>query len=99
MENREKVIKGLHYCKNPFLGCKDCPYFRESDSKALCECKLKTDAFNMLKEQEPVKAIRVKGYVPPVQSIYKYKCENCESFMLSEQPFCAGCGRPVKWDD
>lgn len=66
MADREKVIKGLHYCTKLYLGCKECPYFGESDSKASCECKLKTDAFNMLKEQDAVAPLTIDDAVSKI---------------------------------
>ena len=49
-------------------------------------------------EQETVKPKKVKGYKPPMYTIYEYECPECESLMLYKQPFCAGCGRTVKWE-
>ena len=51
-----------------------------------------------LKEQEPVKPKKVKGYFPPMYTHYKYECEKCETLIIEKQPFCMGCGRPVKWE-
>jgi len=52
----------------------------------------------LLKEQEAVEPKKVKGYNPPMYTIYEYECEKCESPILNKQPFCMGCGRSVKWE-
>ena len=52
----------------------------------------------LLKEQEAVEPKKVKGYNPPMYTIYEYECEKCKSPMMNKQPFCMGCGRAVKWD-
>lgn len=95
MADIEKVIKGLHYCTKLYLGCKECPYFGESDSKASCECKLKTDAFNLLKEQEAV--------VHPEPScemtyITDCCCDLCGVQLIREDNFCRCCGKPIVWE-
>lgn len=56
------------------------------------------NAFDLLKENKPVKPKKIKGYHPPMYTLYQYKCENCESLMLTGQPFCCGCGRKVEWE-
>jgi len=53
---------------------------------------------DLLKEQEAVKPKKVKGYNPPMYTIYEYECEKCKSPMLNKQPFCMGCGKTVKWE-
>jgi len=57
-----------------------------------CKCEL-------LKEQEALKPKKVKGYNPPMYTIYEYECEKCKSPMMNKQPFCMGCGQAVKWDE
>ena len=52
----------------------------------------------LLKEQEEVKAKKVKGYNLPVYAFYGYECENCGSPIMTKQPYCMGCGRKVKWE-
>ena len=52
----------------------------------------------LLKEQEAVEPNKVKGYNPPMYTHYDYECEECKSPMMNKQPFCMGCGKPVKWE-
>lgn len=50
-EKREKVIRGLECCKIPFSKCYNggCPYFDDEG----CKAKLKREALELLKAQEP----------------------------------------------
>lgn len=52
-----------------------------------------------IKEQEAIKPKKLKGYNPPMYTIYEYECEKCKSPMMNKQPFCMGCGRSVKWNE
>ena len=54
------------------------------------------DAIALLKEQEAVEPKKVKGYNPPMYTLYEYDCKECKSPMMNKQPFCMGCGRAVK---
>lgn len=56
-----------------------------------CKCEL-------LKEQEVLKPKKIKGYNPPMYTIYEYECEKCKSPMMNKQPFCMGCGRAQSWE-
>ena len=56
------------------------------------------DALNLLKEQKAVEPKKVKGYNPPMYTLYEYECEECKSPMMNKQPFCMGCGKSVKWE-
>ncbi len=47
----------------------------------------------LLKEQEAVKPIRMKG-----KWTLLIKCGNCESDLTSSMKFCPKCGRSVKWE-
>lgn len=93
MPDREKVIKGLECCKIPFTKCYDggCPYF-ENDG---CKARLKGDALALLKAQEPINPIMVKG----ARSTY-LKCGYCYAWLpQNEKPnYCSNCGKAVKWD-
>lgn len=98
MPDREKVIKGLDVCVDRVPGkysCYECPYEIDGNS---CEINLTKDALALLKEQEAVEPKKVKGYNPPMYTIYEYECEKCKSPILNKQPYCMGCGRSVKWD-
>lgn len=107
MADIEKVIKGLHYCTKLYLGCKECPYFGESDGKASCECKLKTDALELLKEQEAKQVIRKQCKKEhddgSIDYFAEWYCPHCNSLILRgfDNPsikFCYKCGKPVLWE-
>lgn len=99
MPDIEKVMDALEHCSdrtqkrcNP-----TCPY-HERD---FCENELASDVLALLKEKkekDTVKPRKVKGYNPPMYTIFEYECENCNSVMMNKQPFCMGCGRRVIWD-
>lgn len=97
--DRKKVIQGLEHCMIMCEGvshnpCKGCLYQGRYD----CADTLKADALALLKEQEAVKPKKVKGYNPPIYTLFEYECEKCKSSMITKQPFCMGCGRPVQWE-
>ena len=101
MADIEKVIKGLNFCTKLYLGCKECPYFGESDGKASCECKLKTDALAMLKEQEA----KPPAIMQDIEGIWS-TCSMCghklRPILAMEMDtyfpkFCSECGQAVKW--
>ena len=63
MADREKVIRGLEFCKWSDAGrydgyepmyenCEKCPYNNEQDLKSECNNKLRQDVLFLLKEQE-----------------------------------------------
>ena len=55
-----------------------------------------SDVIKLLKEQEAVTPH--KNLYPPVIPIKcNYECE-CTAPLIDGQPFCARCGRKVKWD-
>ena len=93
MPDREKVIKELDKLVDEVNPWKESPPLRcDISYPLLC------DTLALLKEQEAVKPKKVKGYNPPMYTIYEYECEKCKSPMMIKQPFCMGCGRPVKWE-
>ena len=95
----EKVTNGLECCKIPFTKCYNggCPYFENEG----CKARLKGDALELLKAQEPVK---------PVLDIDTWTCGNCghtlehqkllgDNVLLHEQyDYCPMCGKKVKWE-
>lgn len=85
-EMNEETIGKLKEC----LRLLDCVGTREKCKEYIA------DAIVLLKE--PVKPKKIKGFHPPMYTLYQYKCENCESLMLTGQPFCCGCGRSVKFE-
>lgn len=61
----------------------------------LINWKLADDILSLLKEQKPVKPVERETLRVTVR--YGFDCE-CGAPLLKDQPFCAGCGRPVKWE-
>lgn len=90
MAELEKVIKGLNYCTRLYLGCKKCPYFGTSTSKASCECQLKTDAVALLKEQPQIVRCKDCKFWDCVNDSYYGKCSQVFKGKLSPFDwFCA----------
>ena len=93
MVDREKVIKGLY--AHGYKDCKSCPYWG-SGLHGASECKeLAREALSLLREQEPVKWVKIS----PAGI---YECSGCgQNVMTSDitaYKYCHGCGRKVKWD-
>ena len=65
------------------------PYGKVKDVKAYAE---------LLKEQEAVKPKKIKGFNQPCYVHYDFVCENCNTDLIHKQPYCAGCGKAVKWE-
>ena len=98
--DREKVIKGLESCLNNDCHMDKCPYCEFVGNEYVClENFLMRDALELLKEQEAVKPKKVKGYNPPMYTLYEFECKECKSPMMNKQPYCMGCGREVEWDE
>lgn len=96
MPDREKVIKALECClkesdhlySNP---CNDCPYRGKE-----CIDRMKTDALELLKEQEPIKP---KSKVRHgANSQIQHWCGNCMVMLHGKPKFCPNCGKAVKWE-
>ena len=70
MNDREKTIKGLKYCKEYFSCCDKCPYW---DSGTNCVADMANDAFILLKEQDNCEncAIAIEDRQPVV------RCKDC----------------------
>jgi len=87
MVDREKVIKGLY--AHGYKDCKSCPYWG-SGLHGSSECKeLAREALSLLREQEPVKPIRLENW---------WKCPSCSGNIVANMKYCPRCGRAVKWD-
>lgn len=108
MADREKVIKGLECCFDYYEAqCEKCPYQATEEEKKIVDwdCHhddLQRDALELLKEQEPVKAV--------ADGEDSYMCNNCGTVIgwAEWEPggieevkykFCPHCGRAVKWDE
>lgn len=96
MPDREKVIKALACCVFPVSkgfpyqshiadeGCEvdECPYRDDCDQMLL-------DAMELLKEQDPVKPIRLENW---------WKCSSCSGNIVANMNYCPRCGKAVKWE-
>ena len=56
--------------------------------------QVKTELEEILFRAEPVKPVEVDAVA--VTACYGFDCE-CGTPLLHEQPYCAGCGKPVDW--
>jgi len=99
--DREKVIKGLEHCRLMCEGvshnpCNGCPY-QGYQGCFDCADKLKTDALELLKEQETTSTVESR----------LFHCEKCgygidDIYLSNEHDFdiyphyCPNCGRSVK---
>jgi len=92
MTDREKVIKGLECCgfTENMIRCDNCPYDR---SEGGCFTKLRHEALELLKEQEPIEPCSLMGE----DGIWQ--CGRCGAFIGEEECYCHECGRKVKWND
>jgi len=65
---------------------------REKVIKELVRCDipypLLCDVLALLKEQEPVKPIRLENW---------WKCPYCSGNIVANMKYCPRCGRSVKW--
>lgn len=98
MSDKDRVIKGLTHCIawNGLHECQpkvgdDCPYVDEAD----CKLSIMYDALVLLKDQEAVKPI--KKDTVEITARYEFDCQ-CGAPLLIGQPYCANCGRSVKWE-
>ena len=90
MPDREKVIKGLE-CHVNLFKCHDCPYVDAIHPGWGCHLEeLIADALALLKEQEPVRPIRLENW---------WKCPSCSGNIVANMNYCPRCGKAVKWDD
>ena len=91
MADRGKVIQGLEHC-GQLMDCEGCPYDTETGN---CFTNLKSDALELMKEQEPVRP--VLGRIG--NSTNDYTCPVCGTDLYHYQKYCDECGRKVKWNE
>lgn len=89
MADLDKALKGLEHCGQP-TECAGCPY--ATGMAGGCFTRLKMDALELLKEQEPVKPRYEDFFGDRVA-----RCGNCNGYIVKYK-YCPGCGRMVKWD-
>ena len=92
MTDLEKVQKGLDLCLSGESSvCNDCPYDAEcKEATGIGPSPLRRDALKLLKEQEPVKPIRLENW---------WECPSCGGNIVANMKYCPGCGRSVKWNE
>ena len=98
MTDIKETIQGLYALKT-YLASKAIEEHGPARESLIGIQKVVDSAVNLLKEQETVRPKKIKGYNPPMYTLYEYECEKCESPMMNKQPFCMGCGQAVKWDE
>ncbi len=102
MVDVEKVIKGLETCIKPgFKYCtSECPYFNKDDYRYDCD-RMKNDAIELLKEQEPVKPVDIHIYRKMFVNVRSGYCPICNNPVDEEEGnnFCCTCGRRLNWND
>lgn len=92
MADIETVVKALECCtttdEQGFPRCEKCPY---ADSDGTCQDidAMHRHALELLKEQEPVKPIRLKNW---------WKCPSCSGNIVANMKYCPNCEKAVKWD-
>ncbi len=80
MPDRGKTIEDLkQLAKDDWI-----LHFNDTDVKETAKA-----ALALLKEQEPVKPIRLANW---------WKCPSCSGNIVANMQYCPRCGRPVKWD-
>lgn len=83
MPDWEKVLKELESMRD---------YHRFAGNNITAD--IADDALALLKEQEPVKPIKIIGEFSQI-----YVCGNCNKpVWYKGQAYCVSCGRKVKWD-
>lgn len=109
MPDREKVKKGVWQCWLPSTEeeyatqCHDCPYYEPGITLEECMTALRTDALELLKEQETELICNLLGGQP-----YEVYCRECRTILCilgkgetmndakSIFNYCPHCGRSVK---
>jgi len=86
--DRENVIKGLEQAKKVIELW--IPMFEQYNTPAVIDV-----AIDLLKEREAVEPI--KKDTVEITARYEFDCP-CGAPLLIGQPYCADCGRSVKWE-
>ena len=96
MPDREKVINGLRSIKT-YLASQAIETTDSFAREGFIESQKDIDdALALLKEQEAVEPI--KKDMVEITARYEYDCQ-CGAPLLVGQPYCADCGRSVKWNE
>lgn len=100
MPDRDKVIYDIERCVCHVPdACKDCSKYG-GDNVIRCMEELLTDALDLLKAQEPVKAYRLHGekVIDNGGKVFIGQCSNCFCYLVDGWKACPVCGKAVKWD-
>jgi hypothetical protein len=107
VDKREKVIKAFEFClmpsnreeiENDVCSHEDCPYYREYNG-GKCISAAVSDALALLKEQEPVKPLKMAvDHVRKEPVVFSYECPVCMCGLQRHWVACPICGQAVKWE-
>ena len=92
MTDREKVVRAVETCFDSWID-----KHRSMGLDLHKVERMKRDALELLKEQEPVEAKTMresKSY-----GSWWFACGACGHAIDLEDNFCRECGRKIKWDD
>jgi len=84
MPDREKVIRAVETCFDSWI-----ERHRDKDLDLHAVERLKREALELLKEQDPVKPIRLENW---------WKCPSCSGNIVANMKYCPRCGKAVTWD-
>ena len=102
MVDREKVIKGLRYCRERYCTCGGCPYDDEFH-RSIEECLWYriSDAISLLEEQEP--KIGHWNFESKYYDAWSNTCSECGKRMTTAvgmyASFCWNCGAKMTGGD
>ena len=95
MADMERVKYSIERCISHVPdACKDCAYDAGHPYNECVEMML-NDVLALLKEQDAVEPI--KKDTVEITARYEFDCP-CGAPLLVGQPYCADCGRSVKWE-
>lgn len=98
MADRESVITHLQIIHTwaEFARERDLQFFTAKHLEDIA--RWADDALNLLKEQEPIKALITGHGEFETEGTWWYECGNCGTPIDPSDNFCRKCGRAVEWD-
>ena len=84
MPDREKVIRAVETCFDSWID-----KHRDMGLDVHGVERLKREALELLKEQEPVRPIRLENW---------WQCPSCSGNIVANMKYCPRCGKAVKWE-
>ena len=97
MADREKVIKGIAFCKRSWVCNKECPYYCEQDAGNACG--VFDDAIALLKEQENREPIKLPAHITMPKEAWNWGCPNCKYQIGYKWQYCPRCGQRMDWSN